>query len=284
MIPLTNSDLKSIKSHKKLAYFLHCDKAKLKQLEDDSSYMPYTVEKTGRHIEVPNDELMVVLKLIEKALTTEELPQWLMSSKGKGIVKNAIFHYGHDLIVTKFDISKFYGSCKWKYIYHLFYDSDGYGMPKDIAKTLSNLVTYDGHLPTGSPASPLLAYLAYRKCFDEIYKLTKAHGFKMSLYVDDITLSYADRTSITWIKKTIREILNNYGLDFNVDKTKTYDPSKAKNITGIVLNPKKLYLTIANKSLLKLHDEQIKRSDKKPDVINGLKNYKKSVEKNKLPK
>ena len=36
-------------------------------------------------------------------------------------------------------------------------------IPNDIANILTNLTTFDAHLPTGAPTSVILAYFAYAK-------------------------------------------------------------------------------------------------------------------------
>ena len=46
-------------------------------------------------------------------------------------------------------------------------------IPNDIANILTNLTTFDAHLPTGAPTSVILAYFAYAKTFEDIYKKRK---------------------------------------------------------------------------------------------------------------
>jgi RNA-directed DNA polymerase len=63
-----------------------------------------------------------------------------------------------------------------------------------IAWILTDLVTYKGVLPTGSPSSQLVVYCAYSLMFEEIKSISEKYGCIFSLYVDDMTLSSDSKT------------------------------------------------------------------------------------------
>src|SRR3546814_298384 len=54
-----------------------------------------------------------------------------------------------------------------------------------------DLCTFEGHLPTGSPLSPILAYYSYHDMWAEIAAFCTAKGYTLTVYVDDVTISGA---------------------------------------------------------------------------------------------
>ena len=59
----------------------------------------------------------------------------------------------------------------------------------DVAKILTDIVTYEKCIPTGCPTSQLIAYYAYEDMFAGIKKIADNHGCLFSLYVDAMTFS-----------------------------------------------------------------------------------------------
>ena len=61
------------------------------------------------------------------------------------------------------------------------------------------------HLPSGTPTSQILSYLANLDMFDEIMNYCKEHNLLCSIYVDDITLStnrkisFEEEKQLKWI-------------------------------------------------------------------------------------
>ena len=64
-----------------------------------------------------------------------------------------------------------------------------FGASKRVARLLSSLTTFEGHLPQGSPASNAIANLVTLPLALEIHALCSARGLVFSIYVDDITIS-----------------------------------------------------------------------------------------------
>ena len=282
ILPLTNKTLKSLTNQNFIADFLHCDRRTLNLLKSDSMYNIFVESRKGkkdRKIQAPKDLLKMAQKILQKELARETLPEWVMCAKNRGHIKNAHAHAGQGRYVIKLDITNFYGSCQAQYIFNLFNHRDGYGLSKGVSTTLTQIVTYRGFLPTGAPTSPYLAFWAYRQCFDEIYRITQAHNFYMTLFADDITLSfYRDaRLSCYWIQQRIKEILERYDLNFNNSKTRFYSANRIKSITGIPVGEG--ILLPPNKTLKKIHDERYHSDQCNDEVIKGCTNYLKAIEK-----
>lgn len=108
------------------------------------------------------------------------------------------------------DISKFYDSASYGKIYKMF--KEKFLVENDIAWILTNLVTYKGGLPTGSPTSQLIAYWAYRDMFHEIYDVVVKRGCRFSLSVDDMTFT---------LKNHISMELNDFKIVIKFEKSET---------------------------------------------------------------
>jgi len=132
-----------------------------------------------------------LLKKTQKRLTDLlsriELPEYLHSArKGHSYKTNALQHtFGHSL--ARIDIKKFYESTYISYVQRYF--SEVLCCVPDVAHQLADISTFGKRLPTGSPLSPLLSFLAYQPMFDELYKLAREMELTMTVYVDDVVVS-----------------------------------------------------------------------------------------------
>src|SRR3546814_11192246 len=63
------------------------------------------------------------------------------------------------------------------------------GCRADVAGILGDLCTFEGHLPTGSPISPILAYYSYHDMWAAIAAFCTAKGYTLTVYVDEVTIS-----------------------------------------------------------------------------------------------
>jgi len=255
---MKNTLLLGLTSKKKLAFFLGCSTKDLYDLSSDRYYHLFPIKNgdKSRNCEVPTGKLKLIHGLVHKELRKEQLPSWFFSCKGRGYVANANWHARPNIYLVKMDLSRFYPSCKINYIFKLFRDKEGYALPGDIAGLLAKILTYKGHIPTRSSVSGLLAFWSYHHCFNEIYKYSAAHNFKMSLYVDDITLSGLKPPSKVFIH-TIENIIKKYKLSPNNEKLKLYVPFRSKLVTGVIIGPSG-NKNIPNKLRKKIIDEQSK--------------------------
>ena len=141
----------------------------------------------ARQIQSPETVLKRIQTRLANLLGRIELPDYLHSArKGCSYKSNARAHtFGHS--VARIDIKKFYERAHVSYIQKYFLDE--LKCSRDIAHRLTPLVSYDRRLPTGSPASPIVSFLAYRPMFDELYTLANSMGLTMTVYVDDVVVS-----------------------------------------------------------------------------------------------
>ena len=89
-----------------------------------------------------------------------------------------------------------------------------------MAQCLTDICTYQGGIPTGSPASQAVAYFAYAKMFEEIEDLARTYGCTFTLYVDDMTFSSQDNFSWKKLAYEVDGVLHKYGHRAKGSKTK----------------------------------------------------------------
>lgn len=271
---MKNKDILSLTTKKRLAHFLECHVRDLMILTSDKHYYEFTSNKNGksRRCETPNGpngSLRQAHEIMKNALREEVMPSWVYSCRGRDYVKNAEHHAHGNIYMVNMDVSKFYPSCKRQRVLQLFVDDNFYGLPPDIAELLSSILTFKDHIPTGSPVSSYLAFWSYYSCFEEVYRLSSAKGFEMTLYVDDMTFSSYKKPN-RWFLETITNILNRYGLSVNLNKTRISKPSEDKEVTGVKLDPIGI-MSPPEKLLRKFECErQIPEKERNPKRLSGL--------------
>ena len=137
--------------------------------------------------------------------------------------------------VLTIDIKKFYDNCTREPVYQFFMQK--LKTSPDVAEILTNIITYNGGIPTGCPTSQIMAFYAYSDMFSEIFDLAKQHGCKFTLYVDDMTFSSKEPFSPHQLSQMIDRVLRKYGHKPKYPKVKYYGPSDYKPITGTVVTP-----------------------------------------------
>ncbi|PCJ70282.1 MAG: hypothetical protein COA62_06670 [Rhodobiaceae bacterium] len=232
---LEKSPLFGIPSKAKLADLLNVGRSDLLAMSRNPTYSFFKIRKGEkfRDIEDPNPDLKKLQKRLNRLLSRIQVPEYVKSSrKGISYVDNAKFHLGFNC-TAKFDIDKFFRSTKREYVFRCFHYT--FGMPGDLAWLLTDLVTLDGHLPTGAPTSPLLAYWAYADVFSRMHSLAESRGAVMSLYVDDVAVS-GNQPLKSEFRDKLSSIAGDYELKLKKDKTHYYLEGETRLITGCALN------------------------------------------------
>ena len=108
-------------------------------------------------------------------------------------------------------------------------------MAGDLAGLCTDIVTYDGGIPTGCPTSQIIAYYAYESMFNEIYSVACKYGCGYTVYVDDMTFSAKESFDINRMKNEVDCILRKYGHKPKYKKVKYYSKGKSVPITGTIV-------------------------------------------------
>ena len=192
----------------------------------------------GREIQQPIKWLEQVHKRISDLLSRIELPDYVYSQKGRSYADNARQHTGY-FSLGKTDISKFYQSTTHSMVLRMFVKD--FKCATDIAHILADICCYQQrHLATGSALSGRIAFFAARPMFDAIQNKADESNSRMTLYVDDITLSGPAVTKK--LISEVRQVVRQHGLKTKRSKTKTFPAGAAKTVTGAVIVENELRL------------------------------------------
>lgn len=232
--PLDQCPLYRMRGRKKLAQeIFNADLALLERLANNASnYRVFDIQQGDktRKVEVPKPilerfhrRLFVLFERIEK-------PDYLQSGvKGRSYITNARLHVSSAPLV-KIDLKKFYPSVNSARVYRLLHET--LQCSPDVAGLLTKLTTYDGHVPTGSCVSQLLAFFAAKPMFDELDSLAANSGLRFSCYVDDLTFSGTLATpALLWAAK---KIIHSHGFGYHKDRC--YTAGQGKLVTGVLVD------------------------------------------------
>jgi RNA-directed DNA polymerase len=196
-------------------------------------------QKNGklRTIEEPQGLMKKLQKKLQQIFKQERFPKYLSSpAKGRSPLSNVETHRGRTTTI-ELDIKNFYPSCREGTVFHLFRYT--VCCSPQVSWILTQLVCFKGHLPTGAPSSPLLAFYAYEELFNLLYGLVAIY-YRLSLWVDNISYSCMHSLFYVSSKEIIERaqtILNMWGLKLNRSKSRIYQVNKSAYITGYHLAP-----------------------------------------------
>jgi hypothetical protein len=221
-----------LKSKRRLSELLHIDLRSLLLLADArDNYQIFTIYKNGkpRKVETPKKQLEAIHTRLFKLLQRIETPDYLHSGvKQRSHVTNAKAHENSAGLV-KLDIKSYYPSTKRERVYQ-FFRNDLHCSP-DVAKLLSDLSCVDGHIPTGSPLSQILAFFASFHMFEGISQLANDNEIAFTVYVDDLTFS-GPKVSQAFLWN-VKKVIHNYG--FGYHKLYSAPPQRVKVVTGVAI-------------------------------------------------
>ncbi len=261
---LNQSPLYKLRNKKRLAELLGISPSDLKKLSKnaDSLYREFPIEKKNggfRDVENPSRALKLVQARLARWLSRISPPDYLFCPvKGRCYVSNAAQHLGHR-VVRCLDIRKYFPSTSSKRVYWFF--NKIMQCDPDIAAIIARIATYKGHLPTGSPLSPIMSYFAHYDVWQTISSICNEHGYKLTVYIDDVTIS-APKLSVDVIWK-IKSAIHRSGLRYHKEKRYVDAPAE---ITGVIL--KDGSLVVPNRQLKKRKEirQQILQTPQREDV------------------
>ena len=249
------------------------------------------ISESNRLLEKPNSSLKQLQRRILNKLYQIDFPEYVFSGiKGKSAYDNALKHINSEFML-KLDMSKFFPNTHRDKVYNFFYKK--LKMSADVAKICTDITTinYDeknvviddnvyeymklkhikirNHLPSGTPTSQILSYLANLDMFDEIIYYCKSHNLICSIYVDDITVSTNRKISFQE-EKQLKDIIRKYGQKISKDKIIRYNNNEYKKITGFVISPIHK-LVVGNKIKLKIKNRLLQLNDLK-EIDDSTKN------------
>lgn len=186
--------------------------------------------------------------------------------------------------MLKLDMSKFFPNTHRNSIYEFF--KNKLKMSSDVALICTDIVTvnydkenviiedgvYDflrlkrikntNHLPSGTPTSQILSYLANIDMFGEIIEYTTRHKLQCTIYVDDITVSSITRHISKKEESEIKNIIRKHKHNLSKGKTIRYGANEYKKVTGFVIAPNnKLVIPNKIKSKIKAQTKFVRKKE-----------------------
>lgn len=234
--PIDQSPLYKLVGKGQLEKVLGIDLSRIDRLLGEENYRVW-MNKRDREIQQPIRWLAVVHRRIATLLSRIDVPDYVFSRKGQSYVENGKQHLGN-VPVAKTDISKFYPSTTRVMVRDMF--KKRFECAHDIAKLLADICCYEERLPTGSPISGYVAFFASKSMFDEILKLAQAANARMTVYVDDVTLSGPSATKR--LISEVQQVIRRSGLKTKQSKTRTFPANAPKPITGTIIAGEKMRL------------------------------------------
>ena len=235
---LDQSPLYKLSSRKKLAQLLRVDVGELQTLskQADRLYKEFSVPKKSgglRDVENPARQLKLVQAQLARWLTRISPPDYLFCPvKGRCYVTNAARHRGQR-VVRCLDVRKYFPSTSARRVFWFFHKV--MKCERDIAGTLTALATYQRHLPTGSPLSPIMAYYAHYDVWQAVASICRQHGYVLTVYIDDVTVSGASvSAAVMW---RIKHAIHRSGLRYHKEKAFFDRPSE---ITVVIVDGARL--------------------------------------------
>lgn len=234
-------------SPRKLAETLNSKPSELDYLlASDENYREFTLLEEinpfsrkvtkKRLVQTPGKKLRFVHERILRLLQRVEYPDYAHAGvKKRSYRSNAAAHEKSKVIAT-FDLSNYYGSVKSHHVNTFF--ADQLMCAGDVAGMLTNLATFRGCLPTGSPLSPLLALMSCKPMFDGLMSLAQKHNLIFTAYVDDLTFS-GDVIPQS-LEREVGSVVRRFGHVINKKKTRIFSEDQPKHVTGTVIIKNKI--------------------------------------------
>jgi len=223
-------------------------------------------QQKSRILNPSHNRLKVIQKRIQKnILLNLQLPDYAYGAvKGLDNVDNANAHKGKKYHFTT-DLRIFFPSVNHTKVFQMFRD---FNFSPEVSRLLTQLTTYKGRLPQGTPTSSTIANLIFVKTGKNLDSFAKKHHITFTSFVDDLTFSspfdFKDKSN------DIIEMITKDGFKISHNKT---NYSRNPIVTGI--HPMNNYLRLPGSFLKKLSDI----ASYKKEQQEGLLLYKQKVDK-----
>lgn len=189
-------------------------------------------KKKPRIIDNPDELLKSMQTKINKTLLKPlAFPYYLCGGvPGKTVLDNVLLHLGAPTLVTV-DIKSFFRKITNRQVYRVW--REVLDCSPRIAALLTQLTTFERHLPQGAPTSSLLANLVIFSIDPPIRKECARLGIQYSTWVDDLAFSGKDpREVISVIVASLRHA----GFSVSHKKLKVMGSGSRKVLNGVLVS------------------------------------------------
>lgn len=215
-------------------------------LSPDYLYFKIRKPKGGyREIEAPENHLKKVqrklneyLQYVYYTLKTDAAYGFIINprhKKAKNIVTNAARHLHHKYLLN-IDFEDFFHQISTEKVIEIF-SKLPFHFQKYTIKTLAKICTNKGRLPMGAPTSPVLSNFACIEMDQELEQWCLLNQITYSRFVDDLSFSSDSHITETYFEN-IKNITQKHHLYIDPEKTKWFDDTKPKIVTGLYISDK----------------------------------------------
>lgn len=183
-----------------------------------------------RHIDNPLKQIKdVQRKIVDNILSQAPLPEYMFGAiKGKTLFQHAARHVTNQgSTLVRMDVSDYYPSITCDHVYAVWHNA--LRCPPPVAKLLTELTTFQFHLPQGAPTSPAIANIFLGSVFGPIRLLSEHKSLTLSTWVDDLIFSGPLARTIM---ESVRSLLASHGFKTAPEKRDIFGPQDEKVITG----------------------------------------------------
>lgn len=249
MVEAIASQFISITNERELFFMLGNQYQGLTKIPVARRYNTFSIPKKGggsRLVEDPCDILKDFQRNLNKFLQCVYLTLLPDCSYGfimsvadlppRNILTNAMQHLNKAYLLN-LDIEDFFRNSSQATVLELF-KQPPFSFTSELATLLTQLVTWQKHLPTGAPTSPVLSNLLCLPFDAKIANYCRDFEITYTRFVDD--LSFSSNQPLTQeVMDYIHTVITQEGYRINSKKEKYYLPEHTKEVTGLVLNGNK---------------------------------------------
>lgn len=184
-----------------------------------------------RQIDNPTRQLKDIQKrILEKILSRVDLPEYMFGAvSGKTLVAHAEKHVKNQAsTLVRMDISSYYPNVTCHHVYIVWHVV--LSCPPPVAKLLTELTTFQWHLPQGAPTSPAIANILLASIYAPVCLASERAGLTITTWVDDLIFS---GPAAREVMETVRATLAAAGFKIAPEKREILGPKKEKNVTGV---------------------------------------------------
>jgi len=184
-----------------------------------------------RRIDNPVKQLKDIQKrILERILDHVNLPSYMFGAvAGKTLVSHAEEHIKNQAsTLVRMDISSYYPNVTCHHVYFVWHVV--LGCPPPVAKLLTELTTFDWHLPQGAPTSPAIANILLASIYAPVCLASERAGLTITTWVDDLIFS---GLAAREVMETVRATLAANGFKVALEKREILGPKAEKLTTGV---------------------------------------------------
>lgn len=179
--------------------------------------------------------------------------------------------------VYSIDIKNFFPSTKKNQVINSL-ESIGYS--NNAAGVIASLCCYNNALAQGSPASPVLSNITFKKADKDLISISEKYGIRLTRYADDITFSGKGEPPLD-LAKDIKKLITDFGWQVADDKEHMSQLPHRLKVHGLLVHNEKPRLTKGYRNKIRAYRHMLESKRIKEEDMNRIKghiNYANSVD------